>query len=301
MPAEFWDKVVGVVIAVGGIIITAGLYLLIVNEGAQSPTLVGLKHGFWGPVDASVDWCEPNYVVVDWIAEIYNSLSSFFTCLVGSAAIWCAYENRAEIRYYVLTASFAVVGLGSVFFHGTLRRHFQACDEVPMLWVTFSGLYCYLELHSKPGQWKYRNLPYILAPSMIFLSYINFAYSGMWSIVLFYASFLPTQLVFIWYSLRVMLSTECRRAKILIRLSFVSYFAAIVSWTMDNAFCAILQNLPYGVPNPHFHAWWHVFIGFAAYGLVIAVLRERLEILHGQCDIKMRFGIWPVTVVTKMK
>ena len=32
--------------------------------------------GFWGPRTASVDWCEPNYVVSHYVAEWWNTLTS---------------------------------------------------------------------------------------------------------------------------------------------------------------------------------------------------------------------------------
>ncbi len=30
---------------------------------------------FWGPIDALVDWCEPNYAVTRYVAEFWNTLS----------------------------------------------------------------------------------------------------------------------------------------------------------------------------------------------------------------------------------
>ena len=39
--------------------------------------------GFWGPSTSSVDWCESNYEMTEYMAEFNNSLSSFSMVLSG--------------------------------------------------------------------------------------------------------------------------------------------------------------------------------------------------------------------------
>lgn len=34
------------------------------------------KSGYWGPVTSTMDWCESNYVVTEYVAEFYNSISN---------------------------------------------------------------------------------------------------------------------------------------------------------------------------------------------------------------------------------
>jgi hypothetical protein len=39
--------------------------------------------GFWGPSTSSVDWCESNYEMTEYMAEFNNTLSSFSLVLTG--------------------------------------------------------------------------------------------------------------------------------------------------------------------------------------------------------------------------
>ena len=88
--------------------------------------------GFWGVPTASIDWCEQNYAVLPWVAEFWNTLSSF--AMVGAGLVGVSTRRfAAEIR--VAFALLILVGLGSVAFHATLRFGLQMLDELPMLYL----------------------------------------------------------------------------------------------------------------------------------------------------------------------
>ena len=81
---------------------------------------------------ANVDWCEPNWQSSAHVAELQNTLSML------PSVVLCAHGLRVAMRARDenLTLSFALalwVALGSALFHGTMRRVWQAHDEVPML------------------------------------------------------------------------------------------------------------------------------------------------------------------------
>jgi dihydroceramidase len=42
-----------------------------------------LEHGFWGPTTATADWCEINYDTTPYVAEFWNTVSSFVISLAG--------------------------------------------------------------------------------------------------------------------------------------------------------------------------------------------------------------------------
>jgi len=97
---------------------------------------------YWGPTDSNIDWCEPNYVVTPYIAEFFNTISSVPISLFAILGIMLSRQYAStEIRYSFAYFVVVLVGVGSVLFHGTLRRVAQACDELPMLYAAFVFAY----------------------------------------------------------------------------------------------------------------------------------------------------------------
>ena len=85
--------------------------------------------GFWGPVDSSIDWCEPNYAVTNYIAEFFNTLSSIpmiFWCICG---IYLTRKYVTKEKRWI----FAFLGLG---FTGIL-----------LFFVLFPFPFCFMYSH----------------------------------------------------------------------------------------------------------------------------------------------------------
>eukprot|EP01062_Namystynia_karyoxenos_P074304 TRINITY_DN71187_c0_g1_i1.p1 TRINITY_DN71187_c0_g1~~TRINITY_DN71187_c0_g1_i1.p1 ORF type:complete len:276 (+),score=62.94 TRINITY_DN71187_c0_g1_i1:85-912(+) len=112
-----------------------------------------LQHGmgYWGPVTANYDWCEPNYRVTPYVAEFWNTLSSVPIVIGAVIFIRVAYRLRYESRFYGGGAAVAVIGAGSVAFHGTLTRAGQILDELPMLWCALFFLWIVVSTEYDPG------------------------------------------------------------------------------------------------------------------------------------------------------
>src|SRR5690606_6161248 len=90
--------------------------------------------GIWGPVTATVDWCEANYAFTPLVAELFNTASSLAMVAFGTAGI-ALHRGVLPRRYLAAFALLVLVGLGSVAFHATLRFELQLLDELPMLWL----------------------------------------------------------------------------------------------------------------------------------------------------------------------
>ena len=79
---------------------------------------------------------------------MFNTLSSVPTLTVGVYFLLVAAKHRYGFRFRLAGWMLALVGVGSVAFHGTLTRVGQILDEVPMLysssiflWIGGSLLY----------------------------------------------------------------------------------------------------------------------------------------------------------------
>ena len=127
---------------------------------------------FWGPVTATLDWCEvcgfvesisgvrahhrrpqANYQFSNYIAESANTFSNLFTVGLALYGAYQAYSQSLPARYFLGQAvsvcdvynsfassldvykGFGLVGVGSIIFHATLLFEAQLADELPMIYV----------------------------------------------------------------------------------------------------------------------------------------------------------------------
>ena len=84
---------------------------------------------FWGSPDVSVKFCEDKYVVSNYIAEYYNTMSALSYIIVGLLF--------SRTRLKKLSKIIILLGLGTALLHGTLRFYGQWLDEVSMLILSF--------------------------------------------------------------------------------------------------------------------------------------------------------------------
>lgn len=87
------------------------------------------RTGFWGPVDANHSFCEPHYAVSPYCAEFFNSVSSLVFVVLAVSLRFPGGDRLVRASQVWL----ALIGLGSITFHGSMRRTMQLCDEVPMV------------------------------------------------------------------------------------------------------------------------------------------------------------------------
>jgi len=129
------------------------------NFGASPGQRRGSPALFWGPVTASVDWCEDNYAVTPFVSEFVNSVSSLTLVAAGGWAAAQVLRAGAEARYQALGWILVLVGAGSLAYHATLRKTEQALDEISMLLLAVCADYCVLQGDCAPNMFIDHKVP----------------------------------------------------------------------------------------------------------------------------------------------
>mmetsp|Transcript_3783 Transcript_3783/g.10942 ORF Transcript_3783/g.10942 Transcript_3783/m.10942 type:complete len:186 (+) Transcript_3783:2-559(+) len=77
---------------------------------------------------------------------------------------------------------------------------------------------------------------------------------------------------------------------------YVMFVVSVMCWLADNYFCSRLWSLPFGLPYPHLHTWWHILVGAALHGLLFLF---HLYDSRGRPNLRVKsfLGIFPLAVV----
>jgi dihydroceramidase len=81
------------------------------------------------------DWCEPNFVVLPWVAEFWNTATSLWISYLSVVALRRLHGHRRALtlsQVIIMSLVFAN-GLLSGLYHATLWRFAQFADELSML------------------------------------------------------------------------------------------------------------------------------------------------------------------------
>jgi dihydroceramidase len=247
--------------------------------------------GFWGPPTATVDWCEANYEHSFFVCEMINTVSSLAMVLAGALG-WALHRRSLERRFLLAFFAVTVVGLGSIAFHATLRFELQMLDELPMLYSALIMVFILLE--NGPVRRFGRWFPMLLAGYGVVLTCLSAFTRGKLQFYLFHTSFGSME-VFALFGVYAI----CRRShspvvRRLFRLGMSSYVAAIIFWFTDIQACSVLSRLPYELPNPQFHAVWHLLVSSGMYLLTLVIAYDRLERLGQRPALRSWLGFLPV-------
>lgn len=92
---------------------------------------------------STIDWCEDNYAISNYIAEYYNTYSGIFIAL-SAFAFKIRYNFILDDYNFIIYSSYfqkiyqllLLTSIGTMLFHGTLLFPFQMLDELPMLYIS---------------------------------------------------------------------------------------------------------------------------------------------------------------------
>jgi dihydroceramidase len=229
--------------------------------------------GYWGPVTSTVDWCEANYEHSHYVAEFFNTTSSVAIVLAGVAGL-VMHRRALERRFSLAFLLVALVGIGSIAFHATLRFSFQMLDELPMLYAVLVMTYILVENHATPrlGRW----FPAALVAWGVVVTIATAWTRGPLQFYLFQGSFGSLEVFSLYQVFQIHRKSTNPNLHRLFRIGISAYATAIVLWFADIRFCAALSSLPrFGLPNPQLHAVWHVLVSIGFYALLMVIAKDR--------------------------
>eukprot|EP01135_Chromosphaera_perkinsii_P005036 Nk52_evm13s311 gene=Nk52_evmTU13s311 len=94
---------------------------------------------FWGEPTSNVNWCEHDYAVSGFVAEFWNTITSFMFAFMGFLGMSLISDGHSITKWSFFWL--CSIGFGSAAFHGTLQYSAQLLDEVPMIWGSCCFIY----------------------------------------------------------------------------------------------------------------------------------------------------------------
>lgn len=248
-----------------GLGVAATLWQALSPKAGQARRQVDVRRGYWSPVTSNVDWCEPNYALSTYIAEMWNAISSAVLCLPGLRILWVARRHRMRWPCWLQGVNIVCLGVGSILFHATLKSWAQWADEAPMFATTLVASGAYYAGH--PTRSRHAVQVYcgcwVIGLLIIIMTLVSFPDVGA---PLFQASFLLSALEMVRTARQY--CSACRANPALEQLANLFDCAlwggalAMSAWALDFACC----DPSFIGPPPLFgispHVIWHFAIAY---------------------------------------
>ncbi|THG97975.1 hypothetical protein EW026_g4126 [Hermanssonia centrifuga] len=237
---------------------------------------------FWGPVTATLDWCEANYQFTRYIAEAANTFSNLVTLVFACYGAHLVQGAKLPSRYLAGWTGFALVGLGSFIFHATLQYEAQLADELPMIYV--ASYCCAILFDIQPG-FNIHNaqsrliIAFLLAFNVLFTwsyaVYRNPIYHQVVFAILMFTNVFRTSYILRFSEAAKTIPDQCRTTIAwLFGTGAVTFAFGFLIWNLDNIFCSKVTQWKHQVGWPaafllEGHSWWHILTAVGTYLMLL--------------------------------
>lgn len=231
---------------------------------------------YWGPVTATIDWCEENYLFSPYIAEMINSLTNIAFVMLALQHLYSVIRNNHGWLYIYICIGFALVGVGSFLFHMSLLYEYQLMDELPMVYVTVLPLGYLLGLDRPEGTAKYWHVATAVATALFTYIYIFIWRNPVFHQIYYAAINFGVIYLTITKIRKLITEDQVRTLEYkLLALAFGLFGLGFIIWNIDNEFCSPISDFrrnvlgfPLGVLTEG-HGWWHIFTGLGIYYFIL--------------------------------
>ncbi|KAF3796995.1 Alkaline ceramidase YPC1 [Colletotrichum gloeosporioides] len=108
----------------------------------------GTTDGFWGEKTSTLNFCEEDYVVSYYCAEVCNTFTNLLFMWLGLKGIHnCISQDHPRI-FLIAYMGYITVGLGSTAFHTSLKC--TASSTLLLILYSAPSCYCSPRAHTSP-------------------------------------------------------------------------------------------------------------------------------------------------------
>ncbi|GAW18737.1 hypothetical protein ANO14919_082190 [Xylariales sp. No.14919] len=250
------------------------------------------RPGFWGEKTVTLNFCEEDYVMSYYCAEVCNTLTNIMFLWLGVRGIRGCIKYGHPPIFPVTFVGYIIVGCGSTLFHATLKYPMQLVDELAMIYTTCFMAYATFT-YARSSRFSVA-----LGLGLIGLAYFITARYYETKNPQFHQdayTILTATVVFsnMWIMERVLRpalkAREDKRpasSSVPSTRAFISQMWAMVAtglsiflggyfiWNLDNVYCDTIRRWRHQIQLPwaillEGHAWWHLMTGIGAYYYIV--------------------------------
>ena len=249
----------------------------------------------WGEVTSSVNFCEGDYELSPFVAEPANTISSMFMVILGVIGYFSINNRRNDPSKWAVSAfgccygGLAVVGVGSMLLHATLRAGGQACDEVPMVLLNDAMIFILIELGTSGALPSHKWLPTATVILAVLKVGVYFLFQHLYEA--FLAVYVTGVAVLIIWTGNIALTTrldffaETTRRNVVLplwRAAMICYLGmGFFAWVTDFLFCEQIKLYLGTLGTMLLHPVWHFGAGTATWLTFQMLAAARGELLPG--------------------
>ncbi|KAK0628525.1 ceramidase-domain-containing protein [Bombardia bombarda] len=241
------------------------------------------RDGFWGEQTSTLNWCEEDYNITYYCAELVNTLTNVIFMWLGVRGIRNVLQYSHSPVFLLGFVGYVVVGLGSMAFHTSLKYSMQLADELPMIYTVCIMAYATFSYERSAKVRFLVGVAIVGLASFITIYYLHAKdpvfHQAAYAIITLASTFRTFYVME--YQLRPAMKKrspyECdehmRKMWKLSLTGILTFLAGFFLWNMDNIFCRYLlaaknqMLLPWAVVLEA-HGWWHILTGLA-YHLIL--------------------------------
>lgn len=254
------------------------------------------RRGLWTQT-ATIDWCEPNYVLSYYIAEFWNTLSNL-AFIVPQLATYISLSKHKNFEFVFRSAylGLILIGIGSICFHMTLTRSMQMFDETSMILVILHSFYLLCLIKYPNANKKYMATGLVCYGLAFFAFYVFLVDMPIFHHTVF--ALLVYSSAVICYKLK-----KTYEGDIKFWTTFITQHLAFGLWLIDKNYCEVLtsfreHNVPSFLrPFFQFHAMWHLLMGLSSYIFLCAIVKMRAWTKYKEkFELRYRFFCFWITL-----